>query len=698
MDTGHKSILLKPVVLFLYIVISLIVTYPAVVHLSTSSIGHGSDPELFMWFMKWVQYAVWHFQNPLVSNHILFPGGVNLMWNSSVLLAAFILSPVTSQLGVILAYNIMVISALFLSAFAAYLATLRFVHSRGAAFLSGLIYGFSPYMIAQTLGHPHLTLAFIPPLLVWLGYDVAVSRQIGARQSGILLGIFLFCQLLLGEELLASEAIIVAFAVAVSALLNRKDTKQHYTYAVKVFLTGIPVFFLLSLPFFYVQFAGPARPAGLLQPQNVFVTDLLNFIVPGPFQLLKTGKTLSLVSKFTGNASEWDGYLGLPFLLIVLYTVIKRHKDKSIKFLAWMTLIAAIASLGPYLHVNGHATHVYMPWILFGSLPLLKHLLPCRFALYMFLFSGILIALFVENMVTQQKSRNFTAYAFLTLGLVFLMPVFPASPYPVQQQSIPAFFTTPAIQRHIPKNSTVFIVPVSRGAEGTAMLWQAASDMWFRMPEGYAINSHGFGPAPSLFTNIIQSIGDGGKLPPLDPGMYAAIFGYLHYHHIRYILVGPAKNQKAVISFLTTLMGKSPMRYDGVSVWPADQISSRPGYFISGDKYSTYYKKMDWIGKQIELTTYDVAVEIQISGIWLHNGTPIDISVSSNKILQGSTVPEQHYRITTTTTLKLTIPKNSFTKITAQHTWVPDRYIHNGDKRNLSVLFMVEGIHGGETK
>ena len=119
-------------------------------------------------------------------------------------------------------------------------------------------------MIAQSMGHPHVTLAFIPPLLVWLGYDILVSSKIGMWKSGTILGVLLFCQLLLGEEMLASEIIIGAVAFIVICIVGRKDLKQYSSYVLKVFLTGIPLFVLLSLPFLYIQFVGPARPIGLL--------------------------------------------------------------------------------------------------------------------------------------------------------------------------------------------------------------------------------------------------------------------------------------------------------------------------------------------------------------------------------------------------------------------------------------------------
>ena len=651
-----------------------------------------------MWFIKWVQYAIGHFQDPLISRHILFPDGVNLMWNSSIILPALILSPLTKFFGAIFSYNIIVIGALCLSAFTAYIATLRFVNSHSASFFSGLIYGFSPYMIAQSMGHPHVTLAFIPPLLVWLGYDILVSRKIGMWKSGTILGVLLFCQLLLGEEMLASEIIISMVAVAVICIVDRQDLKQHFVSVLKVILIGIPLFLVLSLPFLYMQFAGSARPIGLLQPQNVFVTDLLNFIIPGPFQLMKTVITSNIVSKFTGNASEWDGYISIPFLLIIFYTIKRWYEDKNVKFLAYMILVSALLSLGPYLHVNGHITKIPLPWILFESLPLLEHLLPGRIALYVILFSGITIAIFISKVSKQEKILKFTAYAVFTVGLFCIIPVFLVSPYPVQKPSIPAFFKNSSIQHYIPENSNVFVVPVSRGAEGTAMLWQIYSDMWFKMPEGFAINRYGFGPMPSLFIKTVDSIQKNGVSPQMDHGSKAEIYGYLKYYDIRYIIVGPTKNIQNIVSFFTSILGKGPSMANGVYLWMIDPSALKQGYFISGDKYSTYYKDMDWIGRQIEITTYNTIVTIEISGKWRHNGIPMNINVCSKDFLSGEKIFGRSYTMTDATNISLELHRNTWTQITANRTWVPDKYIHNGDRRKLSVLFEVKSIQDENRK
>src|SRR5919199_3290257 len=130
------------------------------------SLGSSADPEQTMWFLGWTRFALSHQYNPLFSDFLDYPHGVNLMWNTSVLLPGALLAPVTAWQGPVVAYNLLITLSLPLSAWCAYLAIGRWVQSRTAAVVGGLLYGFSPYMMAQALAHPHMTLAFAPPLVL----------------------------------------------------------------------------------------------------------------------------------------------------------------------------------------------------------------------------------------------------------------------------------------------------------------------------------------------------------------------------------------------------------------------------------------------------------------------------------------------------------------------------------------------------
>src|SRR6266536_2873999 len=242
--------------------------------------GHG-DPWLFVWFLKSDQLAVTHAHSPLFSHELNVPGGVNLMWNTSVILPGVLLAGVTAWLGPVFTYNLLVTLALPLSAWAASLVFRRYVRSQLAAAVGGLLYGFSPYMVAHALGHLHLILAVTPPLLLALLDEVLVRQRAAPWLLGLALGVVAAAQLLTAEELLASELLAA---------------------------TGALGLLLVAWPL-RVQLAGPQRPHTPIQRPGVEVTDLANLVVPTGLQRFAPAAAVAVSDHFTGNGTEWNGHL-----------------------------------------------------------------------------------------------------------------------------------------------------------------------------------------------------------------------------------------------------------------------------------------------------------------------------------------------------------------------------------------------------
>ncbi len=138
------------------------------VHPTTWSVGRIGDAQQMMWFLAWPPFALTHGLNPIFTNYIDYPGGVNLMWNTSILLPGVVLGPLTQLAGFVFAYNFLMTGGLALSAWTAYLLIRRYVSSQAAAGVGAALYGFSPFMTAHSLGHPQLTVAFMPPILLLL--------------------------------------------------------------------------------------------------------------------------------------------------------------------------------------------------------------------------------------------------------------------------------------------------------------------------------------------------------------------------------------------------------------------------------------------------------------------------------------------------------------------------------------------------
>jgi len=187
------------VALLTYTVLAVAMFSSTWVHPTNWWVGVSGDAQQFMWFLGWPPFAITHGLNPIFSNYGDYPGGVNLMWNASELLPGVVLGPLTQAGGVVLSYNVLMTAAVALSAWTAYLLIRRYVSSQLAAAVGGLLYGFSPFMTAHSLGHPHVTVAFMPPVLLLLLDEIVRVQRRRPLVSSLLLGLAAAAQLIIGE-------------------------------------------------------------------------------------------------------------------------------------------------------------------------------------------------------------------------------------------------------------------------------------------------------------------------------------------------------------------------------------------------------------------------------------------------------------------------------------------------------------------
>src|SRR6266849_6047494 len=263
-----------------------------------SWIGSPKDPGLFIWYLGWIPHELAQGHNPLFTDYLSYPPGVNLMWNTSMIFPALLLWPVTALFGPVVAYNLLITAGVGLSAWLGFLAARRFIDHQVMCLAAGLIYGFSPALVAQALGHPHVVVALFPPIALLLGHEILVRRRMNPVVAGAIAGVAAALQLLTGEELLAMTLLVAAISVAMLALLNRDHVRLLQPTAVKAAGAAMVSFAIIAgIPLGF-QFFGPQTVSGDFQQPDVYVSDVLAFALP------------SNLIHFTGNMTENGGYIG----------------------------------------------------------------------------------------------------------------------------------------------------------------------------------------------------------------------------------------------------------------------------------------------------------------------------------------------------------------------------------------------------
>jgi hypothetical protein len=558
---------------------------------NSNAIGVGGDPYLAIWFMRWTPFALTHHLNPLFTDYLDYPSGVNLMWNTAAPLLGLLFWPIT-QAGPVLAYNLAETLALALSAWTAYIVFCHFVQHRIAAGLGGLLYGFSPYMMAHALGHPPLILLFTPPLMLLALHHVLIRQHRSPLLVGAGLGILGAAQLLLWEELLASEALVAVTAILWLAALNRDAIRERRRYAIRALGAAAMVFLVLAAIPLGFQFLGPRQVHGAVWPPNQFVTDLLAFIVPTRLQAIAPAAATTISDLFRSRIYEWSGYLGIPLLALLVYGTILYRKDRSVRLTGLLGAFVALLAMGPLINLGGRTTpipvgllalalppltrdvrparlvlYVFLAiWIAMTVVPIINDILPSRLTLFVFLFGGLLLALILDATLKSRRPRRIAIVAVMT-GLAVLVLV-PRQPFPTTGTSSPSFFTTDAV-RQIPEGSIALVAPFAYDWRlATPMLWQVQSGMRFRMPEGFAwIPGPSYTPTPSALGDVMTAVARGTIVPQITDDRRRAMLTDLERWHVGTILVGPMDRQDQMIGVFSDLLGRPPAFESGVYVW-----------------------------------------------------------------------------------------------------------------------------------
>jgi hypothetical protein len=442
-------------------------------------------------------------------------------------------------------------SHLFAPAFASFTAFVLYRYVTGAfwaSMLGGVIFGFSPYMQEQLTGHLHLVLVFIIPLLPWL-VVLHWQGRLGRVRFVILFALCLAFQFLLFSEIFATATIFGALAIlAAPRFLRETPAAQLRKVAVSLAIAYFAAILALS-PCLLRFLARQYDRLPIYNPAHCS-TDLLNFFFPTEVSALgRWLPSLYAVTSRTSELCEPGGYLGLLPLLAALF-LWRFPRCALARYLTAMLALICVASLGPVLHVSGLAVAPWL-WIWAVPIPLLNNALPARFMMYAFLVGGLIVALWLAEgegghphpdplpgqgaaiqRFRHHRGARVQIYRWLLAGavIVSLMPAIPFSRW-IVKVDLPEFFRDGLYARYLSRDESVLILPY--GETGNCMLWQAPSDFYFRMPQGWL----GIVPREFEAWPIVDALN---KEAPYIPGYEDQFKAFLADHDVGAIIVGEA--------------------------------------------------------------------------------------------------------------------------------------------------------------
>ena len=537
----------------------------------------------YSWWLGHTPHALGQGENPFRTLDLNWPEGISAMNNTTLLLPAVLLWPVSALAGSLVTLNLLNVLAVPACAAAGYWA-LRQVPwtagriSRSAALVGAVAFAISPAIVNSLVGH--VTMAFAPglPLLVALsvmawGGGVGGGSADGHRpvRTGLLLGAVATAQVFTGEEVLFQGVVGAVLVLLVAAISRPRAIPAGAARLVRSLLVAFAVFLPITAYPLYLQFLGPLKQEGSPFLLDFFGADVTAFTTPTSQLWLHTAAQAEKSVKFAGGIEEHLAYLGWPLLIVCLLTTVIGWRRVAVRCASVSLAVAVALSLGGRLWINGTWTEHVGPYKFFQSLPVTEASLATRFGLLAALFAGALLAFAVHEI--RQLSLRPMAGALLAAGLslVCLAPLVPA-PLPVTAAPvIPQWFTTTA--RELPAESVVMVLPYPVAGKPVAMRWQSAANYRFRMPGGYFLgpgpDGHAYvgGSADPATANLLAQVAETGQPAAVTPEQQAQAIVDLTAWGTDRIVLGPDPAQAALRATMTSLIGQEPQSVDGVYVW-----------------------------------------------------------------------------------------------------------------------------------
>jgi hypothetical protein len=534
-----------------YLAIGVLVERSSLIHLnSVCACTTNPDPSEYIWALAWFPHAILHGLNPFVTHELWAgSGGSDLALATFTPAEALVAWPITAVAGPLVAYNIVAILAPVVGAWTAYRLCLYLTRKPAASIVGGYLFGFSSYELGQMLLHLQLSVTFVIPAAVLLTLK-RIDQAITARRYVALMAVFLAFQLLTSTEVLFTLTCMGALALSCAWFVAPAEHRVRIRQAVLGLMMAYGVMAIACSLYLYYAVSHP-------EVANAPISaDALSFFIPTWITAVGSRSFLSVSRSFAGTGfpgdlAEQGTYLGLPLIAIVADYLIRNRQHYATTVLATLLSVAVLWTLGDHLLIDGHAT-IQLPWAYLSHFPLFRFVIPIRVGVYTSLLCAVIASLWLAR-----RGPHLThAWLLAGLAVALLFPNIRASlpgsrqPLFTARYVVPGFFSSDLYRRYLRPGEIV--LPLPYGQNGYSLLWQARTDMYFRLasgrypvppatyPQQIANELMGHAPvtptAPSLLRAFIRS--ERVEAVVADPAQSAPWLGALAKIGLRSVTVG----------------------------------------------------------------------------------------------------------------------------------------------------------------
>jgi len=501
------------------------------------------------------------------------------MWNTSLLLPGIVMSPITFLFGPQVSLNLLLVLGFAGSAASMYFVLRRWGARISSAALGGALYGFSPAMTGSGIGHYHLVLAMLPPLMIDAILRI-VTRRGSPIRNGLLLGALTGAQFFIGEEALIDTAIAALVLLAVLAACRPRDILTGLRPSLVGGGFAAVTALVLAGRALWVQFHGyHSAGAYNVVSHHGQLTHLYTipyaFVVPSDQVLVRSGWSEGIVANYPQPTPEYLAYLGIPLLIVLLAAGIYFWRKLPVRVAFLTFVVLELLSLGA--QPIGPYPGAALPWHWLENLPMLSSTLPDRLSILADGAAAAVLAFALDlvrarTSAAGRKPWQQPAIAGLAVAVIALLPLIPVPYAPGTVGTVPGGYVGAIVDLHLPPSGTVLLVPVPNGALTWPMRWYADKGLPQHIVGGDFIDASLKGRASrsgrageTTFTKYLDALWDHAKSAGPGPSM-AAVKAQMAAWKTAGI-VADATPTTPLGAYLIKLFGPPTIQYGRVMAW-----------------------------------------------------------------------------------------------------------------------------------
>ena len=407
-----------------FFVLSCIITFPLLFHLSSLTTGRG-DELLIAWIHTWGFHAL--ITNPLhvFSANIFYPFLYSFAYSDMHLTSMLFGSIPYLLLGEPIVFNnVSLLLSLTLLGWSIALVIYVITKDYLPAFFAGVLISLSPAVLDKAIHLQVLFIFFLPLGILSLYLFLTKRKQ-------VFLFLALVCFVLQSlNSFMAGYFIVLSYACMTGVALFTKQVSVRFLFNKKhVLFFCISLLFLAPIIYPYImvskeyQYKRDIRDSihFSLSPEDYFYPNSATRLEPFLHSLQKVDKTKT-------NGEYKVGYLGGVFTLLVIMCVIYLLREKHRSFLFVSLFLTGLSgfllSLGPFLHLGRATIHypfpIPLPYLLF------YYLAPgfngfrssARFEMLFIVASALCIGLLLHKLLTHVSFKGRVGTYGVLLGLV----------------------------------------------------------------------------------------------------------------------------------------------------------------------------------------------------------------------------------------------------------------------------------------